>query len=266
MLGRLQREAAFDHAEAPWWPWTTAKVQEREDPRQATITRLQEEKKNCEATITSLKTQVQTLQRDVQKLTQKVKNEQMTGTVEILKQDRDKGELQKRTVYQWWLDGEITTLTVEEKEKLKRSNVIKNHTEVDELYQVHTGSGYAVKNIIFLSPDKLNMYNFFFESPLAVFNKKVSSSTCIVTRKEVNSATTINDICTQLYLKDIDLVLDMQWQRIDAHVEAPIQPVIMLESIQERIERDKRQEEERKKLRPNWNPNDHGWAEPQHWR
>jgi hypothetical protein len=155
---------------------------------------------------------------------------------------------------------------VEEKEKLKRSNVIKNHTEVDELYQVHTGSGYTVKNIIFLSPDKLNMYNFHFENPLAVFNKKVSSSTCIVERKEVNSATTINDICTQLYLKDIDLVLDMQWQRIDAHVEAPIQPVIMLESIQERIERDKRQEEERKKLISKWDPHDYNGVEPQHWR
>jgi uncharacterized coiled-coil protein SlyX len=274
MLGRLQREAAFDHTEAPpslrdWW-------YKREDPRvqdlEATITQLREESKRREATITSLTTQVkglktttQTLQQDIQALTQKVKDEQRTGNVEILRTDSRKGELQKRTVYQWWLDGKITTLTTEEKEELKRRKVIKNHTEVDDLYEVHSGSGYTVKNIIFLTPDKQDMYEFHFQKPLAVFNGGICSSNCYVQRHKVGSAKTVHDICKNLYLKDIDLLLDMQWQKIDQHVDAPIQPIITLESIQERIKRDEREEEERKKLIPEYVRDDQ-ISGPQHWK
>jgi hypothetical protein len=273
MLGRLQREAAFDHTEAPSF---RDYLYQREDPRiqelEATITQLRQESKRREATITSLTTQVkglttttQTLQQNVQALTQKVKDEQRTGNVEILRTDSRKGELQKRTVYQWWLDGEITTLTVEEKEELKRRKVIKNHTEVDDLYEVHPGSGYTVKNIIFLTPDKQHIYDFHFQTPLAVFNGEFCSSTCYAKRHEVGSAKTVNDICKNLYLKDIDLLLDMQWQKIDQHVDAPIQPIITLESIQERIKRDEQEEEERKKLIPEYARDDQDFG-PQHWR
>jgi len=263
MLGRLQRETAFDHTEAPpsfgdyWYKREDPRVRELED----TITQLQVQRDHREATITSLTTQVkglktttQTLQQDIQALTQKVKDEQRTGNVEILRIDSHKGELQKRTVYQWLLNGEITTLTVKETEELKRRQVIKNHTEVDDLYEVHPGSGYTVKNIIFLTPDKQHIYDFHFQTPLAVFNGEFCSSTCYAKRHEVGSAETVHDICKKLHLKDIDLLLDMQWQKIDAHVDAPIQPIITLESTQERIKRDARQEEERKKLMPKYTP------------
>jgi hypothetical protein len=121
MLGRLQREAAFDHTEAPsfrdyWY--------QREDPR---IQKLQAEIAAKDAQITQLQSTISSLnillrqEKDYRKQERiRFQQAENAGQKERIRVDRKRGNLVKCTKYQWILDNTITETLSEEAAKYEQ--------------------------------------------------------------------------------------------------------------------------------------------------
>jgi hypothetical protein len=103
MLGRLQRETAFDHTEAPpsfgdyWF--------KREDPRV----------RELEAEIAVKDAEIKQLNSTIKDLNISLKQEENAGQKERIRVDTKRGNLVKRTKYQWILNNTITE-TLSEKD------------------------------------------------------------------------------------------------------------------------------------------------------
>jgi hypothetical protein len=121
MLGRLQRETAFDHTEAPsfrdyWY--------QREDPR---IQKLQAEIAAKDAQITELKSTISSLniflrqEKDYSEK-QRIRFHQAenAGQKERIRVDRKRGQLVKQTKYQWILNNTITETLSEQDAKYEQ--------------------------------------------------------------------------------------------------------------------------------------------------
>jgi hypothetical protein len=167
------------------------------------------------------------LNEESRKLREKIRKLESDGDMQILREDAERGTLQKRTIYQWSHAGTVETLSPAEVAELRQSaQVITNErAEDDILYRLSPDSGYNVTHVFFTMPDKRRVLHFNFVESLNIWGPrtvqvKASSTYLHQDRKTVRSVWQLS------YDAKPDLVLNSKWHVISD--TEPVQTCILL--------------------------------------